>query len=126
MNLLSYDEKTGIIRTVADGNASRQEWEAYLSEFPELMQRSRSRHGRVLHLVDASSKGVQPRDHFRELARSRIMHNNEEDQTAIVIHSVAAKMQIGQLPGGSRIRFFADLEEAEAWLLEGENAARRA
>lgn len=126
MNTLNYDEKTGIIRTVADGSTSRQEWEAYLSEFLVLMERSRSRHGRVLHLVDASANGVQPRDHFRELARSRIMHNSDEDQTAIVIHSVAAKMQIGQLPGGSRIEFFSDLEEAEAWLLVGENAARRA
>lgn len=122
----SYDEKSGIIRTTTDGATQGKELECYIEEHVKLMQRARSQHGRVLHLVDASSSGVRSREDFRELARSRLMHAGEEDQTAIVIHSVPAKMQIGQLPDGSRLRFFYDLKEAETWLREGGDIARRA
>jgi hypothetical protein len=30
------------------------------------------------------------------------------------------------LPNGTRLRFFSDIQEAEAWLLEGGDIARRA
>lgn len=122
----SYDDKTGIIRTVTDGDTSSDDLEGYIEEHVGLRQRARSQYGRVLHLVDAASAGVQSRDDFRELARSRIMHNGEQDRTAIVIHSVPAKMQIGQMPDGGRLRFFSDLQEAETWLREGGDIARRA
>ncbi len=59
-----FDDKLGIVRSVSVGLTQQDEIEAYIREMGVLMQHARARHGRVLHLVDASfpPKRRQDRD----------------------------------------------------------------
>lgn len=120
---ISYDEATGIVRTVAQGSASPGEVESYICRLRACASRARSEKGRLLHLVDASASAVQPRDSFEILARAASEHIEAGDLNAVVMPSQLARMQVALLSTSTSICMFSNLMEAEAWLVaEGQKA----
>ncbi|HEX7853458.1 MAG TPA: STAS/SEC14 domain-containing protein [Sphingobium sp.] len=115
---VSYEEESGIVCTIASGLASVEEFEAYMPRAVELMQRSRARHGRSLHLVDAADNPVQARDTFDHITEVSSPAMEDEDRCAVIVHSTLARMQINRMGDSFVRRFFADREEARTWLLD--------
>lgn len=114
---ISYDEATGIVRTVAQGATPAAEVTRYLAQLQCCARRARSGKGRLLHLVDASASAVQPRDSFDILAQAARDHGQPDDLTAVVMRSQLARMQIALLSTDVSICLFSDIAEAEAWLI---------
>jgi hypothetical protein len=119
----TYDEDLGIVCTTADGLATAREFDTYLPITTELLGRSRARHGRSLHLVDAAANPVQARDTFDHMAISSARHVREDDRCAVVLHSALARMQIGRMTGSFTRQFFTDRAAAIGWLLAEAGAA---
>lgn len=116
----SFDADNGIVVTVADGLASVEEFDAYLAEFGPLVQKSRARHGRCLHLVDAEKNPIQSRDVFDYMAETskRLNAMRDGDRSAIILQSALAKMQIDRYGHARQKQFFSDRQSAINWLLE--------
>jgi hypothetical protein len=122
---VSYDEASGIVRTVAEGFTPMDELERYLEQLLLHARRSRAKRGCFLHLVDATNIAVQSRESFERIAGLAKEQGDERDSNAIVMRSSLARMQMALVPSRSRLRIFADFGEAEAWLIEQSRAARR-
>jgi hypothetical protein len=116
----SFDEALGIVVTVADGLASVEEFDAYLANFGPLVKKSRARHGRCLHLVDAENNPIQTRDVFEHMAQTsrRLNAMRDGDRSAIILQSALAKMQIDRYGHARQKQFFTDRQSAINWLLE--------
>lgn len=114
---ISYDETTGIVRTVAQGSVPAAEVTRYLAQLQSCARRARFEKGRLLHLVDASASAVQPRDSFDILAQAARDHSRQDDLTAVVMRSQPARMQIALLSTHVSLCLFSGIEEAEAWLM---------
>ncbi|MFT3965907.1 MAG: hypothetical protein QM690_08505 [Sphingobium sp.] len=123
---IRYDEEDGIVRTVASGLASVEEFNAYMPKALELMERSRARHGRALHLIDAADNPVQTRDTFDHIVRASEGATREGDRFAVVLHSALARLQINRMADAHLHRFFADSDSARGWLLDGAGTAAEA
>ncbi|MCE7797666.1 STAS/SEC14 domain-containing protein [Sphingobium sufflavum] len=114
---VSYDEPSGIVCTVANGLASVEDFNAYAPRCVDFLARSRARHGRSLHLVDAQDNPIQTRDAFDHMADASRGLIGEDDRCAVVLHSALARMQIDRMPDSFTRKFFNDRASAQAWLL---------
>jgi hypothetical protein len=117
MLTVTYDETTGIVCTVANGLASVEQFDTYVPSVRALMARSRSRHGRSLHLVDAGTNPVQAKGTFEHMANATNEAIRESDRCGVIMHSALARMQIARMPAGVGRRFFGNRADAIAWLL---------
>jgi hypothetical protein len=122
---ISYDETSGIVRTVAEGFTPMEELEEYLAQLLLYARRSRAKRGCFLHLVDATNIAVQSRESFERIAGLAKEQGDARDANAIVMHSSLARMQMALVPTRSRLRIFSDFAEAKAWLVEQGKAAPR-
>jgi hypothetical protein len=113
----TYDENDGIVYTTARGLASINEFHAYLPTVTTLMQRSRARHGRSLHLVDATDNPVQAKDTFCAMSETTSQSVRAEDLCAVILQSALARMQINRMPNSEGRRFFSNPRDGRAWLL---------
>lgn len=114
---ISYDDRTNIVRTVAEGLAVGAELKRYLVQLRDHVRYARAEKGRFLHLVDAANLAVQSRENFEYLAGLAKAHGQESDLNAVVVHSSLARIQLALVPTKACIRIFSDLNEAEAWLV---------
>lgn len=113
-----FDEDTGIVCTVAEGLASVEEFDSYVPAVTNFLAKSRARHGRSLHLVDAAQSPVQSKDLFEHVTRKSEQAVRVDDRCAVVLESTLARMQIDRMPQSFSRRFFTDRPSATAWLLE--------
>ncbi|MCE7798188.1 hypothetical protein LWE61_16735 [Sphingobium sufflavum] len=116
MLTLHYDERTGIIRRTAQGLASPAEFDAHLRNLEPMLARSRARHGKALHLIDAGASPVQVKESFDHMAGKIQDTVAQQDCSAIVMQSALARMQAKRLTGHQH--FCSTTEEAERWLLD--------
>jgi hypothetical protein len=112
-----YDEATGIVHTTANRLATIEEFEAYMPQVTELLERSQARHGCALHLVDASDNPVQEKNAFAHMSDATEAHVKLIVRCAVVLNSALARMQIRRMPKSAGREFFHSVDEAAAWLL---------
>jgi hypothetical protein len=112
-----YDEKNGIVITTACGLASIVQFRVYLPAVTALLRRSRARHGRSLHLVDATDNPVQAKDTFDFMSDATERNGRDDDCCAVVLQSTLARLQINRMPNGLGKRFFSNRDDARDWLL---------
>ncbi|MET0240157.1 MAG: hypothetical protein ABW184_09700 [Sphingobium sp.] len=124
MLTISYDEDNGIVCTVADRIVSPADFDRHLPQYRELLGRSRARHGRSLHLVDATFSPVQTRDTFRHISQLSSGTILPDDRCALIVKSTLHRLQMSRLPHGETRRFFTDRDAAMEWLLEERQASR--
>jgi len=113
----TYDETKGIVRTVADGLATIEQFQDFVTAVMPMMDKSRQHNGRGLHLVDARNNPIQSQEAFGHMAAMTEQIARPDDRYAVVISSTLAKMQLGRMPMEEARGFFFDLDEAENWLL---------
>ncbi len=112
-----FDDKLGIVRSVSVGLTQQDEIEAYIREMGVLMQHARARHGRVLHLVDASETAVQPQPVITSLNNMSLKLHRNEDKTAMFMRSALVKMQSRRAVIAGQYASFDSEGEALAWLM---------
>jgi len=116
MITVSYDDSTGVIRTVTYGRTSREEIEDYLLRLCEAIARADRDWGRVLHLVDASQLELQSDENLRCLAGAAVDLQEGEGKTAVVMTSQRAISQLDHMPSQMATTIFPDYASAKAWL----------
>lgn len=112
-----FDEENGIAVTVARGLASVEVFDAYVPDLMTLMARSRARHGRSLHLVDATDNPVQAQSAFAHMASVAEGTARPGDLCAVVFRSALARMQLARIGAEVARQVFDDVDEAQSWLL---------
>lgn len=116
MITVSYDDSTGVIRTVTYGATSRDDIEDYLLRLSEAIARASGEWGRVLHLVDASQLELQSDENLKCLAGAAVDLQEGEAKTAVVMTSAPAISQLDQMPSHMGTTVFPDHASAKAWL----------
>lgn len=92
MLVATYDEKLGLVRSLCSGFATQQEVDEYLAHLSALVEYSRSRNGRFLHLVDATEVAIQSTAVSEQLSARSLALGQEQDRTAIITTSALAKL----------------------------------
>lgn len=116
MITVSYDDSTGVIRTVTYGATSRGDIEDYLLRLCDAMDRASRDWGRVLHLVDASQLDLQSDESLKCLAGAAVDLQEGEGKTAVVMTSAPAIRQLDHMPSQMATTIFPDYVSAKAWL----------
>lgn len=113
----TFDDKLGIVRSVSSGSTPQDEIEAYMRGIGVLMRQARARHGRVLHLVDASETAVQPQPMITSFSNMSLKLCRNEDKTAVFVRSALVKMQSRRAVIAGQHASFDSEGEALAWLM---------
>lgn len=116
MITVSYDDSTGVIRTVTYGPTSREDIEDYLLRLCEAMACASRDWGRVLHLVDASQLDLQSDENLKCLAGASVDLQEGDGKTAVVMTSLRAISQLDTMPSQMATTIFPDYSSAKAWL----------
>jgi hypothetical protein len=113
----SYDAATGIVTTIAKGLSTAAEFDAYLPVLCDYMRRSAAKHGKWLHIVDATENPVQTKDTQAHVTSEWNNKARDDGYVAYVVNSVLAKMQIDRMRENVKQAFFTDKAAAKEWLL---------
>ncbi|MCE7797457.1 hypothetical protein LWE61_12920 [Sphingobium sufflavum] len=114
----TFNERLGVIQTVARGMTPPEELDLYVQELRRLRDRERTRGKRFLHLVDAREAAVQSQWASERLNRHTSSDGSIQlqDRTAVVVNSALVKMQVARLTGHTQYASFTDMDAAIAWL----------
>lgn len=114
----AYDETTGIVTTVAAGLSSVEDFNTYVPILIGFLTKSAMRHGKWLHVVDATANSVQSKESTEHVSAMWNSDPRDDGYTAYVVSSVLAKMQIQRMRDYENRGFFTEVEPARAWLLD--------
>jgi hypothetical protein len=113
----TYDPKTGIVTTIAKGLSTAAEFDAYLPALGRYMRMSAEKHGKWLHIVDATENPVQTKDTQAHIISEWNEKPQEGGYVAYIVTSVLAKLQIDRMSKYPNKAFFTDEPAAKQWLL---------
>ena len=122
MYSVDYDSQAGIVRMSVEGFWTRQTVEALSIDLLAVLSRVKASGRPVLVLSDAREFPVQSAEVGEAFAVMDAQAAKLRDRLAMVVGSTLGKMQ-ARRAAGSDIGFFDSMEEAEHWLLTGEECA---
>jgi ribosome-associated translation inhibitor RaiA len=113
---LMVEQSGGIIRVTGQGYWSLAQVQQHFSELATTIATVRSKHGKVLALIDLTASAVQSPEVAERINRETGALYSAIDRVAIVVESPLLKMQMRRSAQVLNSSIFLSRAEAEAWL----------